>query len=169
MPADQWLRYKAAIELDALDEATVRTLPSLTLITGPYGGLVNHGDGSAYVSWYPACKLGETSGLDASGLERSLENVEPAALTESSVEALAGFVPATQTLLVKSENARVGGGVIVARGHSDIDVIESGLHRRSDIGVRDHGLWISIDTGKYCTAPWFGREAAMTLMRRLTA
>ncbi|MCP2669675.1 FAD-dependent oxidoreductase [Maricaulaceae bacterium EIL42A08] len=167
VPVDQWLRYKAAMEIHQLTPATVKQLPSLTLITGPYGDLVNHSNGTAYISWYPSCKLAEASGLDAASLEGVLGAVDRSAMFQESIEALARYVPAASDLLSRSANTRVGGGIIVARGKSDIDVIESGLHRRSDIGVHDHGLWVSIDTGKYCTAPWFGREAAATLVNRL--
>lgn len=161
---DQLLRFKAAITLEGLNLETVRALPSVTLVTGAYGDLVNHGDGRAYVSWYPVCKLGQTSGLEPGEIADSLNTIDDKALAQRSIEALAGYVPAARALLSPKLRVRVGGGVIVARGASDIDDPASGLHSRSDIGVRSAGAFVSIATGKYCTAPWFGREAGRQMV-----
>ena len=39
----------------------------------------------------------------------------------------------------------------------------STLHRRSDYGVARVGNYVSVDTGKYSTAPWLARSIAREL------
>ena len=166
---DQFLRFKASIVVEGLSHEAVRALPSVTLVIGPYGDLVNYGDGRAYVSWYPDCKLAQISGLEPGGIADSLKDVDVMTLGRKSIEAIAEYVPAARALLDPGLPVRVGGGVIVAHGVTDIDDPASGLHRRSEIGVRSAGAFVSIATGKYCTAPWFGREAGALMAEILSA
>lgn len=43
------------------------------------------------------------------------------------------------------------------------DLMVRGLHQRFAIGPRRHGAYVTIDTGKYCTAPLFAQQAAEML------
>mgnify|MGYP003976720697 CR=1 FL=1 len=48
-----WIsRYKATISISA-PTVSCNRIPSATGILGPYGDVVNHRDGSYYISWYP--------------------------------------------------------------------------------------------------------------------
>jgi len=154
------MRYKAAIRFAVPPGVLARELPSATFVLGPYGDLVSQGDGRYYMSWYPVCKLAETSSNDAGELYAAASRADPGRLLRESIDGLAGFVPALRRLDPDRLEAAVGGGVIVARGHTDITDPASELHQRSRIGLAAHGRWISCDTGKYCMAPLFGLEAA---------
>lgn len=180
-PGPWFLRYKAAISLTASGPMR-REIPSSTGILGPYGDIVSHGNGAYYVSWYPRCKLAETTEPDGRALPE-LVHVWPVrpirrvvsrfpALTQrltahthrpfvrANLKELAAYVPPLADLLRAVTHFDVGGGVIVARGSSDIHDPQSHLHQRFRIGPVMSGSYVSIDTGKYCTAPLFAVEAA---------
>jgi len=154
------MRYKAAIRFAVPPGVLERELPSATFVLGPYGDLVSQGDGRYYLSWYPVCKLAETTADDAAALHAAAARTDAGRLFRESLAGLARFVPALHRLDPDRLDAAVGGGVIVARGRTDITDPSSELHQRSRIGLAAHGRWISCDTGKYCMAPLFGIEAA---------
>ncbi len=162
VPAHPWLmRYKAAITVRRrADSQLLRSLPSATLILGAYGDVVNHGNGKVYVSWYPVCKLAETSASSCDSLFEAAAHTNHDLLVHESLEALSRYIPYLENLKGGNDSVEVGGGVICAWGSTDITDIESGLHQRYRIGplVRDN--WVSVDTGKYCMAPLFGTQVA---------
>lgn len=161
------LRFKAAIRFSLPHPAALRKLPSVTLVLGPYGDLVNLGNGRHYLSWYPTCKLGETCLPDAAGLHRELCRIDHDQLVRDSFMGLARFLPKLRSLAASCRDVSVGGGVIAAHGSTDITDPTSELHQRSRIGPVAHGHWITCDTGKYCTAPMFGVQAAEQAHRLL--
>jgi hypothetical protein len=63
----------------------------------------------------------------------------------------------------------VAAGVIVAWGDTDIDNPSSALHRRDEIGVYEHGAYLSVDTGKLTCAPHFARQVVAALAGRALA
>jgi hypothetical protein len=161
-PTRPWLmRYKAAITLRRHPEdQLLRRLPSTTLVLGPYGDLVNHGNGKVYLSWYPICKLGETPTSNCDPLYETASSINFDLLVHESLAALSRYVPCLEKLRAGNDCVEVGGGVIFAWGSSDITDIDSGLHQRYRIGPSVHDNWISVDTGKYCMAPFFGLQTA---------
>jgi hypothetical protein len=68
-----------------------------------------------------------------------------------------GFDPHLQDPEVRVE---VEGGTIFAWGSTDIDDRGSELHKRFDIGPHQQGNYVSLDTGKFSTAPRFSLEVA---------
>jgi len=166
LPEPPWLyRYKATITLRA--QGLERTVPSATLIVGPYGDVVNFGDDHYYVSWYPICKLGQTQTVEGGRLHDLAAAVDKEALVRESVTAMAQYIPSLSLLLSRTRLTRVGGGVIFARGTSDIDDPKSLLHQRSAIRPIHHGPYLSIDNGKYCMGPLFALQAADLIMDTL--
>ena len=157
---DSLMRYKAAIRFTVPPGMLSRELPSATFVLGPYGDIVNHGDGRYYMSWYPVGKLAETRSNDAADLYEAASGCDPARLVRESITGLANFIPQMRGLDPDNLEVALGGGVIVAHGSTDITDPASELHQRSRIGVATHGGWITCDTGKYCMAPAFGKEAA---------
>jgi len=178
-----WLfRYKATIRITAPGVGG-SAIPSATGIIGPYGDVVNHNDGSFYLSWYPTCKRAQTAGLDGralhdavhqGALQRGLRAVAAAVpgtsgliagvghggLVTRSLLAMADYVPALAGLLSHTRTSQVGGGVIYALGSTDIDDTKSILHQRSRIGPAAYYSYITVDTGKYGMAPMFAVETA---------
>jgi glycine/D-amino acid oxidase-like deaminating enzyme len=165
--AGTWLlRYKATITL-AMPAPVPLRIPSATGILGSYGDVVNHDDRSYYVSWYPICKVAQVADGDARKLHDEVRKQAVAGSSAArrkfirdSIGEMAVYVPSIENLLSYSQYCAIGGGVIVARGATDIDDPNSYLHQRSTIGPVAHGSCITLDTGKYCTAPLFAGEAA---------
>ncbi len=159
-PGPAIMRYKASILFDAVPPDLLNRLPSTTLVSGAFGDLVNRGDGSVYLSWYPVCKLGQTTDIDARALREQASLVDPESLVNGSIDGIARYVPVARELHQLAPTARIGGGVIVAWGQTDITDRSSKLHARENIGVEQTGRWISVNSGKFTTAPAFGLAAA---------
>ncbi len=181
-PGPWFLRYKATISISMASEAA-REIPSATGIVGTYGDVVNQNDESFYVSWYPLCRRAQTVDEDGrklhdmvhtgavaravrkmtaghSWLSSFVGSIAHRRFIRDSIQAMAGYVPSMASLLEGERSCKVGGGVILAKGTTDIDDPASYLHQRSAIGPVAHGSYVTIDTGKYCMAPLFGVEAA---------
>jgi len=167
-PRSSITRYKATITFFDRTKAYA-DVPSTTLVVGAYGDVVNYRNGLYYLSWYPGCKMGESvnGALEdikhsVSALDNSEQNKRE--LIFSSIEQLAEFIPAIEKFKRIADKGKVGGGFICGWGKTDIQDVDSGLHSRSDIGVDAHERWVSVNTGKYCTAPLFGLRAASQLL-----
>ena len=163
-PEGRWsFRYKLGVfvgRVQGLEE-----VPSCTLVWGPFGDVVNFGGGDLYLSWYPECMLGMVDGVTLPRWSEEIAEEARSRAVRGTVEALAGICP---DLFVLGEPGRhrltPRGGVIFARGATDIDDPQSELHERHRIGVRSFGRYHSIDTGKYTTAPLFAMEASDVLV-----
>lgn len=167
-PPRPWLvRYKAAISGRLGDENYLASLPSATLITGAYGDIVNHGDGRFYLSWYPKCKLGESQNDSYPEIEARIKTTNAKQLVKQSIESMGAYIPSIKKTIKYDKSILVGGGYIFAWGKSDITDPDSKLHQRHLIGPDGNENWISVNTGKYCTAPMFGVEAAERLHEQL--
>jgi hypothetical protein len=55
---------------------------------------------------------------------------------------------------------QVEGGWVFAAGGGNLSDPDSALHRRADFGITRRGGYVSLDTGKYSTAPWLARHIA---------
>lgn len=170
-PSRPWLvRYKAAISgFSAKLQKKPENHPSLTLITGAYGDFVNHGNGHFYLSWYPKCKLGESQELVFPDIEKAVSTVNKKQLVKESFSAMAKYLPKLNSIQSSAENINVGGGYIFAWGSSDITDPTSGLHQRHLIGIEENDRWVSVNTGKYCTAPIFGVQASEKIDEKLSS
>ncbi len=165
-PHRKWImRYKVAIWINNVEQNLVEDIPSTTFITGPYGDIVNHGDGSFYLSWYPTCKLSESTDLgDGPLLEKAKKGLNDN-LFDNVISGLERLIPCVEKLRQYKHSATVMGGTIFAWGSTDITDHTSELHQRSDIGMIENKNWFSIDTGKYCCAPMFALEASDYFVR----
>lgn len=160
-----WLyRLKHAVHGTVPDSSTPP--PSVTLVLGPYGDVVRHASGRVYASWYPVCMTDTSSALTPPpawlpAMAGSGPQPERDQIARSTVHELAAHVPDLAGMRVDLAAA----GVIVAWGETDIDEVDSELHRRHQIGVHDHDGYVSVDTGKLTTAPLFAQQAADLLDR----
>ena len=137
------------------------SLPSVTIVLGPFGDLVTYSEGTVYLSWYPACMLGSSNALTPPEWPLEPSASLAAAMTRESLAAMSDFLPALDGLDPETiSNARVRGGVIVAWGDTDIVDPESELHQRHAIGVTSTGRYHSVDPGKLTMAPWFAMVVA---------
>ena len=152
-PGRPWLhRYKLAIHVAGVDRPSV---PSTTIMLGEYGDVVDFGRGRRYLSWYPACKLGEWPDLQPPDMAPMIDDAVRQKTFAATVKALAGIIPSVAALDFSQAKVDVEGGYIFAWGRTGIADPNSELHGRSDIGIRSSGRYHSIDTGKYGMAPYF--------------
>lgn len=163
-PPDHLLRLKYRV-LVALPEA-LRGAPSQTLVLGRFGDIVIHPEGQASLSWYPEGLRGWSAAARApSGWEGPClgrpDPEEASAIAGATLRELDPFLPG----LADAQVLQVDAGVIVARGSSDVDDPGSGLHSRSAIGLLHQGAdgYLSVDQGKWTTAPLLARRVAAIL------
>lgn len=155
-PTRPWLhRHKLAIHIAGAKGAV---LPSTTVMLGEYGDIVDFGGGRHYLSWYPACKLGEWRDLQPP--TPMVDDAIKRRTLDGTISALRAIVPAVDALDLSSATVDIAGGYIFAWGQTGIADPRSELHSRSDIGVHSHGRYHSIDTGKYGMAPYFADQLA---------
>lgn len=156
-------RFKSTITLyDTADQLSI--IPSTTFVVGAYGDIVNYKNGQYYFSWYPQCKLAETVEDDLDQMKSQFLNINKNELIKESLKELSRYIPEIRLFEDILSKGKVGGGFICGWGKTDITDYDSGLHARNEIGVEEHGQWLSINTGKYCTAPLFGMEASNKIL-----
>ena len=162
---EPWLwRWKAAISIYGAVEPV---LPATTALLGPYGDFVEYGRKRSYLSWYPTCLQGLTSERSLDPLSAEVACLDSEQVLREAVRGMATLMPALAAVPDLAQRARVGGGYIMAIGETDIDDPASALHGRHRIGPTARDGWVSLETGKLCTAPWFGVEAARLLVDQL--
>lgn len=165
-PCPGWL-FRLKYRVLARLPAALRSAPSATLVTGPFGDVVVRRDGTAYLSWYPAGLQGWTHdiacppawdppcrGADGSDSARRIG----AEILRSIDAWMHGMGEATPY--------QVDAGAILAHGRTDVDDPDSGLHGRTDSGVVSRDGWHSFNPGKLTTAPLLAERAARAVMGR---
>jgi len=167
LPARQRVyRLKHRLLVDVPERLT--SLPSVTIVLGPFGDLVTYPQQrTAYVSWYPACMRDWSADVVvppgwSNAVTGKVETEAARVIVRESLEAFDALIPG----MAGCTNPRVGAGVIFAWGKTDIDDPASELHRRHDIGLTVDEGYISIDTGKFTTAPLFADRLVGLLRER---
>jgi hypothetical protein len=165
LPSRPWLhRFKYGLRIS--EPAASPQIPTVVFVQGPFGDVVRYGDGTWYLSWYPACLLGSSSEL-APPDWRNEGKASSAQITENSVNAFANLIPALRGFTTdKIAEAILIGGTITAWGRTDIDDPGSELHNRYEIGIHSVDCHHSIDTGKYTMAPLFANLCADRIVPR---
>lgn len=136
-------------------------VPTTTYVLGPFGDIVRFPSGRSYLSWYPAGMFETSESLEPIDWREKLATVDQAKVIAETMAGLQRLTPGLDPCL-DQQNVRVQveGGTIFAWGDSDIDDPGSELHRRFEVGPHRDGGYISIDTGKFSTAPMFCLQAA---------
>jgi glycine/D-amino acid oxidase-like deaminating enzyme len=163
-PKREWLyrfRYGVRFETHNLPQ----TLPSLTVVHGPFGGVVCYENGAMYLAWYPVCKVDSSNSLEPPDWPPHAQEPLRSRVIGGTLRALTEIVPALGTLDPQSiGRASVVGGNIFAWGSTDTDDPNSDLHQRHDIGVVSVGNYHSIDPGKLTLAPYFAEICASRIV-----
>ena len=155
-PADWSFRLKRFLRVRAPELADIE---SSTIVLGPFGDVVNYGDGEVYLCWYPAACRGVSHEVRHPPWRERLGADEESALKGAIVEGLRAVLPDLRRLSVPSiDRGSLGGGIIYALGNTGIEDHGSLLHQRHATGPRSFGRYHSVDTGKWTTAPWFARR-----------
>ena len=159
-PRGQWIiRRKLGVNL--LCGRAPDALPSVTVMLGPFGDVVVYRSGRVYLSWYPACMIGTTTGAEETDWNAVMRGVDVNTLRRETLSALAGICPAVRHLQNGNcEKSVVNGGSIFAMGKTDIDDPDSQLHERLDTGVDGRGAYLSVDTSKFTLGPAMAVQTA---------
>ncbi len=131
--------------------------PSVVMSVGPFGDVRNYNGRDFYLSWYPAGLLVESNTLHpplppALGADRRTHILD-AIRTE-----LTRRLPWVEEIFANAEQVELQGGYVFAQGRGSLADRRATLHRRDRFGVVRRGHYISVDTGKYSTAPLLARE-----------
>lgn len=152
-------RYRESLFLRTTEPVDT---PCAVIATGPFGDVKNYNGRDFYLSWYPDGLRSDTSAVAPPSPE-NFESPRPANLPAAVFDRLQQHLPWIGEIRRRVERLHVGGGWVFAAGRGALSQPGSSLHRRSDYGVLRHGRYLSIDTGKYSTAPWLAREVADSL------
>jgi glycine/D-amino acid oxidase-like deaminating enzyme len=137
------------------------TLPSTTIVLGPFGDVVSYGNGHVFLSWYPAGMRATSSDLSPPAWPATLDDAASIEMRDNILDGLTKVVPSVARLTPDSINAcLVKSGVICAWGKTDINDRSSELHERHAIGPCSYGRYHTVDTGKLTTAPLFAKIVA---------
>ncbi len=127
--------------------------PCVVIATGPFGDIKNYNGRDFYLSWYPAGLRVDSRDL-VPPPPSALDMPPDATLAQTILDQLQAQLPWVQQIRAHAEHMAIGGGWVFAAGRGALSDPASGLHRRSDYGVQRRGAYVSVDTGKYSTAPW---------------
>ena len=162
-PPQRWIyRYKLGGWLNL--PVNRAAIPSLTLVLGPYGDVVNFGSQGLYFSWYPTGMIGTSFELKPPDTLGALTEIERSEILRRSFDEMQKRCPRLATLAYSEEVVQGAGGVIFAWGQSDIDEGNSRLHTRYEIGIHSSGNYHSVNTGKYTMAPYLGWKTAERIL-----
>lgn len=141
-------------------------IPPATVVLGPFGDLVDFGNGHRYLSWYPAGRRGWSAALEPPDWPPRPAPTLASGIAEQIRGGLSTVIPAIDRRAMTGEDDVVG-GVIYSLGSTDVDDPTSTFHRRSEVGPVTLGGWYhSIDTGKYTMGPLFAVQAADRMVAR---
>jgi hypothetical protein len=133
--------------------------PSLTIVLGPFGDMVDFGERGVFASWYPVGRTGMTS-------EESPPDWDVLYTTDERYD---NFFASYEELVKRyrvldktpsREQVDPSGGVIYALGTTDVDDQQSYLHMRDEIGIQSKDRYHSVDTGKYTMVPYWAMKVA---------
>lgn len=135
-------------------------VPSLTMVQGPFGDVVNFGDSGYYLSWYPTGRRGMSTDDVPPDWHGSYSREQRLDVFHQSYREMATRCRALDEISFSDEQVDPGGCVIYALGTEDVDKQETRLHERVEIGIQSRGRYHSIDTGKYTLVPYWALRAA---------
>jgi signal peptidase I len=148
-------RFKTALNLHM---GACSTIPNFTAIIGTYGDIVTYPSGRMYLSYYPAGMLSSSDTIG--GVKVNYSHEIKTRVAAETIAGLSQFIPDLKEAFASYEpnGDDVAGGIIMARGKTDIDDSESELHQRYRIGIQESDGYYTIDTGKYTCGPAFAEQ-----------
>lgn len=138
------------------------SLPTMTLVLGPFGDVVPYTQRDLYLSWYPVGRTAWTCAVSPGPDLLKLDEDAQRQVRDGIMTSLAEIFPSLRGIEANVVESRLCGGFIYAEGRSDLDDPETTLHsRRSEI-VRQ-GNYFSVNPGKLGYAPALAEEAAAAI------
>ncbi len=156
LPSDWSHRYRLAVFVRTRREIW---LPSALIAVGPYGDVKNYNGRDFYLSWYPAGLQCETKAVDPHWTSPPGTDLYNEVAT-STFDALSRYLPGVEALRENAESVTVGGGWVYASASGSLANPAATIHSRADFGISRRGSYLSVDTGKYSTAPWLAEMVA---------
>lgn len=144
-----------------------RQPPSVTMVLGPFGDIVNFGANGLYLSWYPIGMVDTSSQLEPTRGWTDADAGFRRDIFRRSLAEWTRYCPMLDDLEFDDAAVDPASGVISAWGSTDIDDPHSELHERFSIGVRSVDGYHSIDTGKYTTMPYLALKTAQRVLGHL--
>jgi len=162
-PKRGWIhRYKTGGWLNT--PIAPEAVPSLTIVLGPYGDLVNYGRDGVYLSWYPTSLVGTSRAVKPPDWDLSVTPEQGRRMLRQSYDELQKRCPRLRSIEPEGSILDPCGGMIFAWGTTDIDNRDSGLHRRDEIGIQTDGNYHSVNTGKFTMIPYLGLKTAERIL-----
>ena len=159
------LKYRVIVRLPAGWERR----KSLTMVLGRYGDVVMRPNGTAFVSWYPLGLRGWSEALvPPSSWQAPCRGATPPEQAQELASAILSAADRWYPGLAQAEVLTVDAGAIFAYGREDVDRRGSGLHARAHNGPSGDARYLSVDSGKLTTAPWYAVQAADLLLQQST-
>ena len=149
-------RYRLSLFIHT---ATSVAAPSAVVATGPFGDIKNYTGREFYLSWYEAGLLARGESVLPPRLPVLDEDAERK-VASATIERLARHIPTAGEVAANAVEMKVRGGWVFAAGRGSLADPHATLHRRDAFGIRQRGTYISVDTGKYSSAPFLAREIA---------
>lgn len=149
-------RFRLSLFFDALD---VEGLRSAVVAAGPFGDFKIYGDGRGYLSWYRAGLVAQAEAIDPPPLP-ALDAKRRRSIAHALLEGLCEHLPGLRRLAPAMDGATLEGGWVYAQAHGDLGDSRASIHARDRYGLFQHGCYISVDTGKYSTAPHLALSVA---------
>ena len=132
-------------------------VPSTTIATGPFGDIKNYNNRDFYLSWYPAGLMVDSTAISPPAAPVPDKSREQE-ICSSIFDELETLLPGTARIRERIEHMSLNGGWVFAAGQGALSDPNSTLHHRADFGISRMGSYISVDTGKYSTAPWLAHK-----------
>ena len=129
--------------------------PCVVIATGPFGDIKNYNGRDFYLSWYSDGLRVDSSDISPPEPHLSVQNLEN--LPNSIFDHLQSLLPWVAQIREQAERSTIQGGWVFAVGQGVLSDRDSTLHSRSEYGIQRLGNYISVDTGKYSTAPAMAR------------
>ena len=160
MGIDQWsgdnVRLKFGIKSGYVQK--LKHMPSMTIVNGAYGDFVNYPkDNRMYFSWYPYSMTGMV--VNDTDISKDWEAIASGNVPdELKTHQLNAHVKKFNELFVnlgfEFENPLLVGGFILGNGKTDIQDVNSGLHKRADQPIIHDRGYFSVSTQKFTLAPY---------------
>ncbi|MFC4269999.1 FAD-dependent oxidoreductase [Sneathiella chungangensis] len=126
--------------------------PSAFIAVGAFGDVKNYDGRSFYMSWYPAGLLIDSADV-LPKMPEPLTHEQKNVIIENIRSGIATVLNGTDEIFDAAQEIKVEGGFVFAQGKGSIAKRSSTLHFRDKFGINRKGSYISIDTGKYSSAP----------------
>jgi glycine/D-amino acid oxidase-like deaminating enzyme len=152
-PREMSHRYRLALFLRMAGDVALR---SALIGTGPFGDVKAYGPRDLYMSWYPA-------GMLAQGQQATpppLPAIDRDAVVARILDGLAAHLRDIRAVAAQAEQVTLAGGWVYAQARGALSDPKASIHGRARFGILRQGNLVSVDTGKFSSAPWLAREVA---------